>query len=153
MNMNSLVIVSDAECARMFRTAKTAAPKAPVELVEIETIHASPAGPHEAARGARAAAAGTAPAAGGELAPFATQIAARAAQFAHYHFCNPVLVVASETVSTAIFAELERALPNAHVRRVVADLGALRAPEILRQLEDAAAFEPWPANTPGQVAL
>ena len=136
--MNSLVIVADLARARLFRTAKTSDAEAAVELVEVETIGAATA---------------PASAAGDELRPFARQIAQHAAQFAHYHFCNPVIVVASLPVSTAIFAELERELPNAHVCRVTADMAELPPRELMRQLLQRAAFTPLPAKTPGQIEL
>jgi hypothetical protein len=139
MNMNSLVIVADAARARLFRTAKTSDAEAAVELVEVETLGAGAAAPASAA--------------GDELRPFARQIAQHAAQFAHYHFCNPVIVVASLPVSTAIFAELERELPNAHVCRVTADMAELPPRELMRQLRQRAAFTPLPARTPGQIEL
>jgi hypothetical protein len=138
MNMNSLVIVADAARARLFRTAKTSDVEAAVELVEVETL---------------GAAAAPASAAGDELRPFARQIAQHAAHFAHYHFCNPLIVVASLPVSTAIFAELERELPNAHVCRVTADMAELPPRELMRQLRQRAAFTPLPMKTPGHIEL
>ncbi|HTV20540.1 MAG TPA: hypothetical protein VMG12_17775 [Polyangiaceae bacterium] len=139
MNMNSLVIVAGAARARMFRTAKTASPKVPVELLELDAMEASA----NDARGGGAA----------ELADWARQIAMRASQFAHYHFCNPILVVASEAVSAAILAELERALPNVPVRRLPGDYVELRPHELMPVLQEQAAFEPWPDRELGQIAL
>jgi hypothetical protein len=139
MNMNSLVIVADAARARLFRTAKTSDAEGGVELVEVGMLGAEPAA--------------AASAADEELRPFARQIARHAAQFAHYHFCNPVIVVASLPVSTAIFAELERELPNAHVCRVTGDMAELPARELMRQLLLRSVFTPLPARTPGQIEL
>jgi hypothetical protein len=139
MNMNSLVIVADAARARLFRTAKTGDAEAAVELVEVEGLDTDDAALSSAADG--------------ELTRFARQIASHAAQFAHYHFCNPVIVVASLPVSTAIFAELERELPNAHVRRVTSDMGDLPPRELMRKLLQQAAFSPLPAQTPGHIEL
>jgi hypothetical protein len=135
MNMNSLVIVADATCARLFRTAKTGDAEAAVELVEIDALDASASAAEDA------------------LPSLAKQVAAHAAQFAHYHFCNPLIVAASLPVSTAIFGELERALPNAHVRRVTGDMAHLPPRELMQQLQARAAFTPLPARTPGQISL
>lgn len=137
--MNSLVIVADAARARLFRTAKTSDAEEGVELVEVEMLRAEPAAAESAADE--------------ELRPFARQVAQHTAQFAHYHFCNPVIVVASLPVSTAIFAELERELPNAHVCRVTGDMAELPPRELMRQLLQRAAFTPLPARTPGQIEL
>jgi protein required for attachment to host cells len=139
MNMNSLVIVADAARARLFRTAKTSDAEAAVELLEVEALDANDAAPASAV--------------GDELPRFAKQIASHAAQFAHYHFCNPFIVVASLPVSTAIFGELERELPNAHVRRVTAEMGGLPPRELMQKLLERAAFTPLPAKTPGQIEL
>lgn len=135
--MNSLVIVADATHARMFRTARTESAQLPVELVEIDAVHAPQQGRT----------------AGEGLAEVVHQVAARAAAFSRHHFCNPILVVANAAVCSAILAALERELPNAHVRRVLAELATLAAPEIMRHLEERGAFDPWPANTPGEIAL
>lgn len=139
MNMNSLVIVADAARARLFRTAKTSDAEAAVELLEVEALDAKGAAPASAV--------------GNELPRFAKQIASHAAQFAHYHFCNPFIVVASLPVSTAIFGELERELPNAHVRRVTAEMGGLPPRELMQKLLERAAFTPLPAKAPGQIEL
>jgi hypothetical protein len=142
MNMNSLVIVADVARARLFRTAKTSDAEAAIELVEIDALDA-PGAEHAAPPSAADA----------ELRPFARQIAQHAAQFAHYHFCNPVIVVASLPVSMAIFGELERELPNAHVCRVTGDMAELPPRELVRQLVQRAAFTPLSAKTPGQIEL
>jgi protein required for attachment to host cells len=139
MNMNSLVIVADAARARLFRTAKTSDAEAAVELVEVDALEATNAAPAGAADEG--------------LPRFARKVAAHAAQFAHYHFCNPCIVVASLPVSTAIFGELERELPNAHVRRVTGEMAELPPRELMRQLLERAAFTPLPAKTPGQIEL
>jgi protein required for attachment to host cells len=139
MNMNSLVIVADAARARLFRTAKTSDAEAAVELVEVEALDAGDAAPSSAVDD--------------ELPRFARQIASHAAQFAHYHFCNPFIVVASLPVSTAIFGELERELPNVHVRRVTGEMVELPPRELMHELLERAAFTPLPARTPGQIEL
>ena len=148
MNMNSLVLVADAACARLFRTANSGVGKAPIELVEIDAIHAS-----EAVRERPSMKHESVDAGASELALFARNIADKAAEFAHYHFCNPVIVVAGPEVSAAILSELERALPNAHIRRVLGDIAELSAPELMEELLERAAFTPLPAQTPGQIAL
>jgi hypothetical protein len=135
MNMNSLVIVADAASARLFRTAKISDAEAGAELVEVGALEASASTSEEA------------------LSTLAKQIAARAAEFAHHHFCNPFIVVASSPVSMSILAELERQLPNAHVRRVTGDLVRLPLGELMQQLQERAAFTPLPARTPGQIEL
>jgi protein required for attachment to host cells len=139
MNMNSLVIVADTARARLFRTAKTSDAEVGIELLEVEALDAKDAIPTSAV--------------GDDLPRFARQIASHAAQFAHYHFCNPFIVVASPPVSMAIFGELERELPNAHVRRVTAEMGELPPRELIRELLERAAFTPLPARTPGQIEL
>jgi len=148
MNMNSLVLVADAASARLFRTANSGVAKAPIELIEMDAIHAPGAAGQDASMeraslsdGARA------------LALFARDIADRAAEFAHYHFCNPIIVVAGPGVSASILSELERALPNAHIRRVTGDMAALSAPELMHELLERAAFTPLPAKTPGQIEV
>ena len=147
MNMNSLVLVADAASARLFRTANSGVGNAPIELVEIDAIRASGAGQGTSMKR-------ESPTAGAkELALFARNIADRAAEFAHYHFCNPIIVVAGPDVSAAILSELERALPNAHIRRVMGDMAELSAPELMRELLERAAFTPLPAKTPGQIEL
>jgi protein required for attachment to host cells len=150
MNMNSLIIVADAARARLFRTAKTGDVEAAIELVEIEALDAS----RWRGESNRAEAqASPSSASDDEVVQFARQVAGRAAQFAHYHFCNPVIIVASLPLSTAMFAELERELPNAHVRRVTGDMAQLPPRELMRQLQARAAFTPLPARTPGQIEL
>lgn len=152
MNMNSLIIVADAARARLFRTAKTGDVEAAVELVEVEALDASRW--RELGNSAESQEkASLSSASDGEVVRFARQVAGRAAQFAHYHFCNPLIVVASLPLSTLLFGELERELPNAHVRRVTGDLVELPPSELMRQLQARTAFTPLPARTPGQIAL
>lgn len=153
MNMNSLVIVADASRARLFRTAVTPVANAPVELVEIESLHATETPDQSLRMDARADATGAGSASAEALPRFANRIAVRAAEFAHYHFCNPFIVVSDESVSTAILGELAHELPNSHVRRVMANVADLPPRELMQELQERAAFTPLPARTPGRIDL
>lgn len=123
MNMNSLIIVAGSTRARLFRTGHPSDPQAPVELIEVGRVDAdADAGPRSE--------------------PFARQVAARAASFARDHFCNPVIVSAARAVEGALLRELERALPQAQIRRIPADLSALGPRRLMRALEEREAFAP-----------
>jgi len=148
MNMNSLVLVANAASARLFRTANSGVPKAPIELIEMGAIHSSGAAEQGVSTKREPLSVSAK-----ELALLARGIADKAAEFAHFHFCNPIIVVARLDVSAAILSELERALPNAHIRRVSGDMAELDAPEIMQRLLDQAAFSPLPGQTPGHVQL
>ena len=151
--MNSLVIVADASCARLFRTAATDATQAPVELIEVGSLHLSETEDRSPPKDARVEGRVGEPAPVETLPRFANRIAVRAAQFAHYHFCNPFIVVSEEPESAAILGELAHELPNAHVRRVTADVAQLPPRELMRALQERAAFTPPTARTPGRIDL
>jgi hypothetical protein len=124
MNLNSLIIVVDASRARLFRTAQTNIAAEPVELIEIEAIE----GPAKCVEGPDA------------LNGFARQIAGCAALFAHYHFCNPVIVAAPSDIYDAIESELARELPHVQTRGVIGDIAQLPPRQLLRDLQERGAF-------------
>lgn len=154
MNLNSLIIAADTSRARLFRTARTNVVQTPVELLEVEAIERGRAQPDT---GAGRSSAQELPASPGgsrhvfdesephdddELRGFARQIAERAAHFAQYHFCNPVIVSATHGISPLLLAELERELPHVYVRSVGGDAASLPAPELLDSLRERKAFAP-----------
>ena len=153
MNMNSLVIVADAARARLFRTAATTCTEAPVELIEIGSLNASETPDRSLGKEGEPESRGAEAAPVDALPRFANRIAVRAAQFAHYHFCNPFIVVSDEPVSAALLRELAHELPNAHVRRVTADVAQLPPRDLMQELQERAAFTPLPARTPGRIDL
>jgi protein required for attachment to host cells len=137
MNMNSLVIAADASRARLFRTAQTNVGEHPVELIEIDVLDDSEAQAHDAV----------------ELRRFAEQIAERAAQFARYHFCNPVVLAAPSAVSSVMLAELERKLSNVYIHPIIGDMARLPARALMLALQERAAFiSPLP-SAPGSIPL
>jgi protein required for attachment to host cells len=148
MNLNSLIIVADASRARLFRTAQTNIVAEPVELIEIDAIDCpagriGPANANEASSpyGVSASDAPHVEARGdAPLSGFARQIAARAAQFAHYHFCNPVIVAAPADVYMAIQAELARELPHVYTRSVIGDIAELPPRQLMHDLQERGAF-------------
>lgn len=127
MNMNSLIIVADASRARLFRTAQTNVAAEPVELIEIDAVDA------------HAPAADAAPA-DAALSDLSRRVAACAAQFAHYHFCNPVIVAAPDDVYAAIQRELARELPHVSTRSVIADVAELPPRQLMHDLQRRGAF-------------
>jgi hypothetical protein len=148
MNLNSLLIVADASRARLFRTAQTNVAAEPVELIEIDAVErpegrVGAADPDEAPSPSGATASdphhvearGDAP-----LGGFAHQTAVRAARFAHYHFCNPVIVAAPGDVYTAIQAELARELPHVYTRSVIGDFAQLPPRQLMHDLRERGAF-------------
>lgn len=157
MNLNSLIIAADTSRARLFRTAQTNVVQTPLELLEVEAIECSPAKPVEAnaaepfsAQAPRISTEGpgrvfdaASPSHRDDaLEGFATQIAKRAAHFAQYHLCNPVIVSATPGVSPLLWAALERELPHVYVRSVGGEVASLPAPELLDALCKREAFAP-----------
>ena len=144
MNMNSLVIAVQPARACIYRTAHPNDVHAPVELIEIDTISAQ----NDAGGGGRSAISGVpaqnstsaAPLSNGAKRLFAHRIAERAAAFAHEHFCNPVILTASEGLSDLLLVELEHELPRTYIRSVAADVSNLNQRELLRALEEEEAF-------------
>jgi hypothetical protein len=122
MNQNSLIIAADASRARLFRTAHPNVDQTSLELLEVEAIDR--AGHDE------------------ELRAFARQIAERAAHFAQYHLCNPIIVSATHAVSPLLSVELEQELPHVYVRSVSGEMASLPAPELLDALCKREAFTP-----------
>jgi protein required for attachment to host cells len=153
MNMNSLIIVADASRARLFRTAATDVAEPAVELIEIDSLNASEPSDGAPRQDERTANGEAEPGPSESLRRFADRIAVHAAQFAHGHFCNPLIVVSDQPVSTAILAGLARELPNVHIRRVTADVAQLPPRELMQELQQRAAFTPLPARTPGRIEL
>lgn len=148
MNLNSLVIVADASRARLFRTAQTNVVAEPVELIEIDAIQRPEArvggSDPDWASSPRSA---NRPDADHVDAPpddslsgFSRQIAERAARFAHYHFCNPVIVAAPVDVHAAIQTELARELPRVYTRSVIDDIAQLPPRQLMHDLQERGAF-------------
>jgi protein required for attachment to host cells len=134
MNLNSLVIVADASRARLFRTAQTNVAAEPVELIEIDAIERPP-------RSANRSNADHVAAPGDDsLSGFSRQIAERAARFAHYHLCNPVIVAAPGDVYAAIQTELARELPRVYTRSVIGDIAQLPPHQLMHDLQERGAF-------------
>ncbi len=130
MNMNSLIIVADASRARLFRTAQTNVVAEPVELIEIDAVAAgAPAAPDPGAASADP-----------PLSGLARRVAERAAQFAHYHFCNPVIVAAPDEVYAAIQTELARELPHVYTRSVIGNVAELPPRQLMHDLQQRGAF-------------
>jgi protein required for attachment to host cells len=148
MNLNSLIIVADASRARLFRTAQTNVVAEPVELIEIDAIERPEArvggsDPDEPFAPCSASASAAHHAEARDDAPlsgFAHEIAVRAARFAHYHFCNPVIVAAPGDVYTAIQAELARELPHVYTRSVIGDIAQLPSRQLMHDLQERGVF-------------
>jgi protein required for attachment to host cells len=147
MNLNSLIIVADASRARLYRTAQTNVAAEPVELIEIDAVERPEArdaasdpertsSPRSADRSAHHV---EAPG-GDSLSGFSRQVAERAARFAHYHFCNPVIVAAPGEVYTAIQRELARELPHVYTRSVIGDVAQLPPRQLMHDLQEGGAF-------------
>ena len=134
MNLNSLIIAADTSRARLFRTGQTNAVQTPLELLEVEAIERATVPPAQTNASLASS--------DDELRAFARQIARRAAHFAEYHFCNPVIVSAAPGVLPVLSAELERELPHVYVRSVSGEVASLPAPELLDALCRREAFTP-----------
>ena len=142
MNLNSLIIVADASRARFFRTAQTNVPREPVELIEVDALQRSETADEASTlAGQRSAGTRAAEGAGDELRQFARQIANRAARFAEYHFCNPVIVAGDVEVSSFVQAELGHELPGVYTRPIAGDVASLPPRALLQDLLQQGAFE------------
>jgi hypothetical protein len=142
MNLNSLVIVADASRARLFRTAQTNVPSEPVELIEVDALQRSETLGEAPTAGRRHSIHTGAPEGQrDELRQFARNIANRAARFAEYHFCSPVIVAGELDVSSAVQDELGRELPGVYTRAFSGDAASLPPRELLRDLARRGAFE------------
>jgi protein required for attachment to host cells len=147
MNLNSLVIAADASRARLYRTAHPNDLESEVELIEMDTIgrfepHEAPA---EARQGcsadeARSAHGSPVKLQGDELPDFARRIAQRTAKFAQFHYCNPVVILATADMYPALLDELARELPHVYVRSVIGDTARLPAAEIMKVLLEHEVF-------------
>jgi hypothetical protein len=146
MNLNSLIIVADSSRARMFRTAQTTDSAAPFELIELNTVELSEFGGtgsrtenHSALDRAVAPLSHTAPDKTrrhqDNLLRFAHEVAQRAAEFARYHVCNPVVVAANDEVLTVLLTALEREIPNTYVRSICEELTDLSPSALLLDLQ------------------
>jgi protein required for attachment to host cells len=144
MNMNSLIIVVDASRARLFRTAHASIAETSLELIEIEALEypearAEPGGT-PASEGAPRDAVDRGEAQSDGLRGFARRIAVRAALFARYHFCNPVIVAAPQAIAASLLTEIERELPQVYVRLVSGEVAELPERELLRELQNRSVF-------------
>jgi protein required for attachment to host cells len=135
MSINSLIIVADASRARLFRTAGTNVAEAPIELVEVGAVEAAARDPRPRDGGLAQGTHG-----GRDFRDFAVQIAQEVASFAQYHFCNPVVLVATREVSSTLMDELEHRLSNVNLHRVSGDLTGLPPPALLQELQQREAL-------------
>jgi len=125
--MNTLIIVADAQRARLFRLAHRAASPDPVELIEIDSIQNAP---------------------DGDATPdFPERVAVHAARFARHHVCNPVIVTSPPAVSRGLLLELERQLPQTYILPLARDLSALEPSALLLSLERSL-IRPEPGHLP-----
>jgi hypothetical protein len=147
MNLNSLIIAADASHARLYRTAHPNDAPSQVELIEVDAlmrVDASEASANadEGCMQGQARGASNEPTGDARLQAFARRIAERAATFARYHFCNPMIVSATADTYPALRDELARELPHVYVRSVIGDIAQLPAPELLNALSARKMFAP-----------
>lgn len=94
MLQNSLVIVADAACARLYRLAQTSCAESPLDPIEVAALNAA----HDPRQ------------------LFAQRIARCAAEFAAHHACNPLIVAATPELLALLLVQLEGEVPNVYVR-------------------------------------
>jgi protein required for attachment to host cells len=140
MNLNSLIIVADDSRARLLRTAQTNMPEEPVELIEVDALQRSEE-PGEASTSGRRDSGRPGATEGDALRKFAHQIANRAARFAEYHYCNPLIVAGELEVSSIVLDELGRELPGVYTRSLTGDVASLPLRDLMRDLLKRGAFE------------
>jgi protein required for attachment to host cells len=153
MNMNSLIIATDASRARLFRTARTNVAEEPVELIEVDVIDA-----REACVQAPDDDEGSLARRGSghddvKVRHFAMEITDRVARFAQHHFCNPVILVAVDEVSSAVLTELEHKLSNVYIHQIIGETARLPASALLSELSEREAFSSPQARVPGTIEL
>jgi len=148
MNHNCLIIAADGSTARLFRIAETNDRARPVELIEVGAVTALGADDVVSADATSALSSSMAatlqlrresgtPEA---LELLARRVAERAAAFGEHHYCNPVFVVASRALWPAISEEVDRRLPNVHVRPIYGEVAGLAPQQILERLQQHEGF-------------